>query len=230
LTINNSNGIETSNYVLDFHFIEKQGIEDLPDGETTAPSTPEQPDPDQPDDDDETNADELNFEGVVNVLLSDYTGCLRDSKKGNAIPDAMKKLFGKRDPPYILHSSINSIPGQKLSDITDKVNENRTDQVDYILVGDPTWTDSNNVSQLILYMYYKSHCDNGKEGDEILVYRQVLTNGVDPSNGIKQWHGDGTYVGRAQIATLYSGGNSGNVKMIDPTTWKAGAPTTVSEP
>ena len=65
-------------------------------------------------------------------------------------------------------------------------------------------------------MYYGDECKNAEDGDEIMVYQQIVTRGDD---GV--WYADGTYIGKATVGDFYGGGNAGkDVKTISPYTWK----------
>jgi hypothetical protein len=253
LTINNSKGIQTSNYVLDFHFIEKTGTEILP-TTTAKPETPTEPpetttaesgnpsEPEEPPVQEETTQaiGDGDFLGVVKILTSNEDKCLMNTSNGDVILDA---LFTDKTPPLILESSVKSISGGNMANITQAANENTKKEVSYIFVGT-----AGDYRRLELFLYYKEDCTAGTPasgttpGTEILVYRQFLIyeggKFTPPDNNKKDagtwsggtWELTGTYEGRAQVAVLDGGGKSGNVKMIDPATWKAGAPTTASEP
>ena len=69
-------------------------------------------------------------------------------------------------------------------------------------------------------MYYGNDCEAASDGEEIMVYKQIVSRGAD---GV--WYADGTYIGRATVGDYFGGGNSGkDVKTISPYTWKSGAP------
>jgi hypothetical protein len=252
LIINTNSPTINGRYMLDFHFIEKTGTEILP-TTTAKPETPTEPpetttaesgkpsEPEEPPEQEETTQaiGDGDFLTVVKILTSDSDKCLMNTSNGDLILDV---LFTDKTPPLILESSVPSIPGGNMAKITQAANANTKKEVAYIFVGT-----AGDYRRLELFLYYKQDCDAGTPasgttpGTEILVYRQFLTyvgGTFTPSNKNKDagkwsggtWELTGTYEGRAQVAVLDGGGNGGTVQMIDPTTWKAGAPTTASEP
>ena len=159
------------------------------------------------------------FMGLVEALLSDSNNCLNNS---DLIFDAaMESLTSKKRPKEdapILHCSVNSVSGGTMSAIASYANANLTSNLHFIFEVDPDPAYQN--SRMRLYMYYGNECEGASTGDEILVYKQIVSRGSD---GV--WYADGTYIGRATIGYYYGGGNSGkDVKTISPYTWKSGAP------
>lgn len=160
------------------------------------------------------------FLGLVEALLSTSNNCLNHN---DLIFDAvMESLTSKKRPKEdapILHCSVNSISGGTMSAISTFANSKLTANLHFIFEvdPDPAYQDS----RLRLYMYYGDDCVNANNGDEIMVYLQIISR---DSKGI--WFADGTYIGRATVGDYFGGGNSGkDVKTISPYTWKAGAPT-----
>ncbi len=156
------------------------------------------------------------FMGLVEALLSDSNNCLNDS---DLIFDAViESLTSKKRPEEdapILHCSVNSVSGGTMSAIATFANSKLSSNLHFIFEVDPDPAYQN--SRMRLYMYYGNDCENANAGDEILVYKQIVTRGSD---GI--WYADGTYIGKATVGDYYGGGNSGkDVKTIDPYTWKS---------
>ena len=53
-------------------------------------------------------------------------------------------------------------------------------------------------------MYYGKDCENANDGDEIMVYLQIVSR---DSNGV--WFADGTDIGEATVGDYFGGGNAG---------------------
>ena len=160
------------------------------------------------------------FMGLVEALLSKSNNCLNHN---DLIFDAvMESLTSKKRPKEdapILHCSVNSISGGTMSAIATFANAKLTENLHFIFEVDPNpeYRDS----RLILYMYYGNECNNAKTGDEIMVYKQIISRGKD---GV--WFADGTYIGVATVGNYFGGGNSGkDVKTVSPYTWKSEAST-----
>jgi uncharacterized repeat protein (TIGR02543 family) len=156
------------------------------------------------------------FMGLVEALLADTNDCLNHN---DLIFDAvMESLTAKKRPAEdapILHCSVNSISGGTMSSIATAVNNNLSANLHFIFEVDPDPAYQN--SRMRLYMYYGNDCTNAKIGDEILVYKQIVSRGTD---GV--WFADGTYIGKATVGNYYGGGNNGkDVKTIDAYSWKA---------
>ena len=156
------------------------------------------------------------FLGLVEALLSDSNNCLNNS---DLIFDAvMESLTSKKRPKEdapILHCSVNSVSGGTMSAIASYANSKLTANLHFIFEvdPDPAYQDS----RLRLYMYYGDECSAAKNGDEIMVYQQIVSRGSD---GI--WVADGTYIGVATVGNYYGGGNAGkDVKTISPYTWRS---------
>lgn len=159
------------------------------------------------------------FLGLVQALLSKDPNCLNNN---NMIYDAvMESLTSKKRPgghAPILHCQVNSVSGGTMSSIAEQANAKLTSDLHFIFEVDPD--PQHQSTRLRLYMYYQNDCDGAKEGDEILVYKQIISRGSD---GV--WFADGTYIGRAEVGSFFGGGNSGkNVWTVNPYSWKAGAP------
>lgn len=157
------------------------------------------------------------FMGLVEALLSDSNSCLNHS---DLIFDAvMESLTSKKRPKEdapILHCSVNSVSGGTMSAIAQYANSNLTANLHFIFEVDPDPEYQN--KRMRLYMYYGKDCTDAATGDEILVYKQIVTRGDD---GV--WYADGTYIGTATVGNYFGGGNSGkDVKTISPYTWKSG--------
>ena len=104
-----------------------------------------------------------------------------------------------------------------MSAIATFANSNLTSNLHFIFEvdPDPTYQDT----RMRLYMYYGNDCERASDGDEILVYKQIVSR---DTNGV--WYADGTYIGKATVGDYFGGGNSGkDVKTISPYTWKSGA-------
>jgi len=159
------------------------------------------------------------FMGLVEALLSDSNNCLNDN---DLIFDAViESLTNKKRPDEdapILHCSVNSVSGGTMSAIATYANSKLTSNLHFIFEvdPDPAYQDT----RLRLYMYYGDDCVRASNGDEIMVYKQIVSRGTD---GV--WFADGTYIGRATVGDYFGGGNSGkDVKTVSPYTWKSGAP------
>ena len=165
---------------------------------------------------DEYNQD---FLGLVDALLSQNPGCLNES---DIIYEAvLESLTNNKRPSEdapILHCGVNSISGGTMKSIAQQANITLTKNLQFIFEVDPDPQYQNN--RLRLYMYYDDDCINAKAGDEILVYKQILTKDTSGT-----WHTDGTYIGRATVGYYFGGGNNGkDMWTIDAYSWKAGAP------
>ena len=159
--------------------------------------------------------------GLVEALLSENINCLNHN---DIIFDAvLESLTAKKRPEEdapILHCSVNSISGGTMSSVAEFANVKLTEDLHFIFEVDPD--PAYQESRLRLYMYYKSEIDAAVAGDEIPVYKQILTRGAD---GV--WYADGSYEGRATVGYYYGGGSSGkDVWTVDAYSWKAGAPET----
>ena len=159
------------------------------------------------------------FMGLVEALLSDSNNCLNHS---DLIFDAViESLTNKKRPQEdapILHCSVNSISGGTMSAIATFANANLTSNLHFIFEVDPDPAYQN--TRMRLYMYYGDSCKKASNGEEIMVYKQIVSRGTD---GV--WYADGTYIGSATVGNYFGGGNSGkDVKTISPYTWKSGAP------
>lgn len=158
------------------------------------------------------------FMGLVEALLSTNSNCMNNNDMiYNAVMASLtSKKRPKEDAP-ILHCSVNSVSGGTMSSIASFANSKLTSNLHFIFEvdPDPNYRDE----RLILYMYYEDDCDKANDGDEILVYKQIVSRGDD---GV--WFADGTYVGVATVGDYFGGGNSGkDVKTISPYTWKSTA-------
>ena len=163
------------------------------------------------DPDDEAHSD---FMGLVEALLSDSNSCLNHS---DLIFDAvMQSLTSKKRPKEdapILHCSVNSVSGGTMSAIASYANAKLSANLHFIFEvdPDPAYQDT----RMRLYMYYGDECKAAKDGDIIMVYKQIVTRGPD---GV--WFADGTYIGEAVVGDYFGGGNAGkDVKTINPYTW-----------
>ena len=100
-----------------------------------------------------------------------------------------------------------------MSSIASYANAKLTANLHFIFEVDPDANYRNN--RMRLYMYYGSDIENAKNGDEIMVYLQIVSRGSD---GV--WYADGTYIGEATVGNYFGGGNAGkDVKTISPYTW-----------
>ena len=156
------------------------------------------------------------FMGLVEALLSNSNSCLNDN---DLIFDAvMESLTSKKRPEEdapILHCSVNSVSGGTMSSIASFANAKLTEDLHFIFEvdPDPAYQDT----RMRLYMYYGNDIEKANNGDEIMVYQQIVTRGAD---GV--WFADGTYIGVATVGNYFGGGNSGkDVKTISPYTWKS---------
>ena len=105
-----------------------------------------------------------------------------------------------------------------MSAIATYANSNLSSNLHFIFEVDPDPAHQN--TRMRLYMYYGNECEGASNGEEIMVYQQIVSRGTD---GV--WYADGTYIGRATIGNYFGGGNSGkDVKTISPYTWKSGLP------
>ena len=159
------------------------------------------------------------FMGLVEALLSDSNNCLNDNDLifDAVIESLTSKKRPKEDAP-ILHCSVNSVSGGTMSAIATFANSKLTSNLHFIFEVDPD--PAYQETRLRLYMYYGNECTNASDGDEILVYKQIVSRGKD---GV--WFADGTYIGRATVGDYFGGGNSGkDIKTVSPYTWKSGAP------
>ena len=159
------------------------------------------------------------FMGLVEALLSDSNNCLNHS---NVVFNAVMQSLtsGKRpdeDAP-VLHCSVNSISGGTMSAVAQYANSKlKNSDVEFLFEVDPD--PAYQRTRMRLYMYYGTDLDNAKNGDRIMVYRQIVTRGAD---GV--WYADGTYVGTAVVGYYFGGGNSGkDVRTISPYTWESNA-------
>ena len=209
VVLTNPTAVITDYFLLNFNFVEKTGTEILPD-------------PDDPDDpvDEEYHAD---FIGLVTALLSENEDCLNNS---DLIYDAVigSASSGKRPEGHapILHCYVKSISGGTMASVAENVTKNLTENLEFIFEADPDLAHRNN--RMNLYMYFEKDINDASDGDEILVYKQVVSRGDD---GV--WREDGTYIGRAVVGDFFDGGNNGKtVKTINPYTWKVGAPENVT--
>ena len=169
-----------------------------------------------PSHDEEMHSD---FMGLVQALLSDSNNCLNHSDL--IFDSVMESLNSKKRPKEdapILHCSVNSVSGGTMSAIATYANSKLTSNIHFIFEVDPDPQYRN--KRMRLYMYYGDECAAANDGDEIMVYQQIVTRGDD---GV--WFADGTYIGRATVGDYFGGGNSGkDVKTVSPYTWKAGLP------
>ena len=160
-----------------------------------------------------------NFMGLVEALLSDSNNCLNNSDL--IFDSVMESLTNKKRPEEdapILHCSVNSVSGGTMSAIATFANSKLTANLHFIFEVDPDPAYQN--TRMRLYMYYGDDCTKAADGDEILVYKQIVSLNKD---GV--WFADGTYIGKATVGDYFGGGNSGkDVKTINPYTWTAGAP------
>lgn len=160
------------------------------------------------------------FMGLVEALLSDSSNCLNAN---DLIFDAvMESLTSKKRPKEdapILHCSVNSVSGGTMSSIATFANSKLTSNLHFIFEVDPDPAYQN--TRLRLYMYYGDDCESASNGENIMVYKQILSRGTD---GV--WFADGTYIGVATVGEYFGGGNSGkDVKTINPYTWKSSVTT-----
>lgn len=225
-------GVTTDQFMLKFNFIEKTGIEILPDTpnpekptdpeaseEPTEPEAPVDPDaseeptekPTEPPQDTDLHG---NFWGLVQALLSTNNNCLNDS---SVIYDAIYESLTSNKRPEsdapILHCLVNSISGGTMTEVTENANALLTAELQFIFEADAT-----NRDRLFLYMYYRSDCTEDAIGTDILVYKQVVSRGAD---GV--WFADGTYIGHATVGYFYGGGKNGkDVLTVNPYSWRAG--------
>lgn len=197
-------GVTADLYALKFLFVEKQGIEILPDD----------PDP-TPNPGDLLHGD---FLGLVEALLSTESNCLNDSDMiYDAVMEALTSDKRPEEDAPILHCSVNSVSGGTMTDVANSANSKLTENLHFIFEADAT-----NENRLFLYMYYEEDCTEDRIGSEILVYRQIVSRGED---GV--WHEDGTYIGRATVGYYYGGGKNGkDVLTVDAYSWKSGRPAT----
>ena len=159
------------------------------------------------------------FMGLVEALLSDSNNCLNNSDL--IFDSVMESLTNKKRPEEdapILHCSVNSVSGGTMSAIATFANSKLTANLHFIFEVDPDPAYQN--TRMRLYMYYGDDCTKAADGDEILVYKQIVS-----LNNDGDWFADGTYIGKATVGDYFGGGNSGkDVKTINPYTWTAGAP------
>ena len=159
------------------------------------------------------------FLGLVEALLSTNHNCLNNS---NVIFNAVQASWssGKRPETHapILHCGVNSISGGTMSSVAEEANAKLTSDLSFIFEVDPDPAYRN--SRMRLYMYYTESCEDARDGDQIMVYQQIVTRGAD---GV--WYADGTYIGKATVGNYFGGGNAGKrVKTISPYTWTYGYP------
>ena len=159
------------------------------------------------------------FLGLVEALLSQNTNCLNnnDTIYDSVIESLNSKKRPKDDAP-ILHCHVNSISGGTMTAVTQQANTKLTQNLHFIFEAapDPAYQSK----RMILYMYYETDIDDAEEGQEIMVYKQIVSRGND---GV--WFADGTYIGRAEVGEFFEGGNSGkDVWTINPYSWKYGLP------
>ena len=224
VTIKADSTVNSDNVVTYYKFIEKTGEEVLPgapgDGDPDDPGDVET-DPDNPTDPDDpidptpptVDADH-NFFGLLEALLSENDRCLNDPNDKDVIYNAIQKEL--KNAPYILHCLTNSISGGNMTNITLEANRELSTKMHFLFT--PVKGDENT---LYLYMYEKDSISDENEGEPVLVYFTVIRYFPDQ----KRWDDDGVYVGKAKVAYLDGGGNSGKKAwMIDPGTWTAGAP------
>lgn len=159
------------------------------------------------------------FLGLVEALLSQNTNCLNNNNTiyDSVIESLNSKKRPKDDAP-ILHCHVNSISGGTMTAVTQQANTKLTQNLHFIFEADPD--PAYQSKRMILYMYYETDIDDAVEGQEIMVYKQIVSRGND---GV--WFADGTYIGRAEVGDFFGGGNSGkDVWTINPYSWKYGLP------
>ena len=101
-----------------------------------------------------------------------------------------------------------------MSDVATTANKNLSTTLHFIFEADPDPVYTSR--RMRIYMYYKQDIDDANLGDEILVYKQIVSR----KDGV--WYADGTYIGTAVVGEYFGGGNSGkDVKTINPYSWKA---------
>ncbi len=165
-------------------------------------------------DNDEPEGLHNDFMGLVEALLSTSNNCMNYN---DLIFDAvMESLTSKKRPEEdapILHCSVNSVSGGTMSAIASFANAKLTADLHFIFEVDPD--PAYQETRLRLYMYYGEDCENANDGDEIMVYLQIISR---DSNGV--WFADGTYIGEATVGDYFGGGNAGkDVKTINPYSW-----------
>ena len=165
-------------------------------------------------DNDEPEGYHNDFMGLVEALLSTSNNCMNDNDL--IFDSVMESLTSKKRPKEdapILHCSVNSVSGGTMSAIATFANSKLTANLHFIFEVDPD--PAYQETRLRLYMYYGSDCENANDGDEIMVYLQIVSR---DSNGV--WFADGTYIGEATVGDYFGGGNAGkDVKTIDPYSW-----------
>ena len=160
------------------------------------------------------------FMGLVEALLSNSNNCLNDNDL--IFDSVMESLTSKKRPKEdapILHCSVNSVSGGTMSAIATFANSKLTQNLHFIFEvdPDPAYQDK----RMRLYMYYGTDIEAANDGDEIMVYLQIVSR---DSKGV--WYADGTYIGEATVGDFFGGGNSGkDVKTISPYTWHSMAVT-----
>lgn len=157
------------------------------------------------------------FFGLVEALLSESNNCLNDSDViFNAVMTSFKSKDRDEDDAPIVHCSVNSVSGGTMSAIAEFANSNLTDDLHFIFEADPDPAYRN--TRMRLYMYYEHDIDAAADGENIVVYKQIVTMDDD---GV--WHADGTYIGYATVGDYFGGGKNGkDVRTIDAYSWKAG--------
>ena len=213
-TLSISSGVVTDAFFLKFNFIEKTGSEILPGNPDPEPDPEPEPTPNPEFHDD--------FLGLVEAILSENDKCLNDQNQTLIFDAVMDSLNSSKRPDGhapIVHCQVKSISGGTMSSVMETVNQNIKNQdLHFIFEAypEPEYQDS----RLVLYMYHGIECEEATDGEEILVYKQIVKKNSD---GV--WVEDGTYIGRAEVGEFFGGGNSGAlVRTINPYTWKAGAP------
>ena len=224
VNIRTTSAVNTDELLTFFKFIEKTGEEVLP-GNPDAPTPDPDPDPDTPDPDPDTPTPEPdpdapgaeveeNFYGLLEALLSESEKCLNDPSDKDVIYEAIQKEM--KNEPYILHCLTKSISGGNMANITEAANSKLSENMHFLFM--PVKDDPNT---LYLFMYRADVAKEENEGTEVLTYFAVIH--YDAKSDV--WYENGVYVGKAKVAYLDGGGNSGKKAwMIDPSTWTAGAP------
>ena len=239
VTIQADSNVSTDHLLTFFKFIEKTGSEVLPGNpdqpEDTQPeeTQPEdtQPEETQPEDTqpEETQPEETqpggsdpyepdpenNFYGLLNMLLSESNRCLNDpNDKKEVIFNAVQSVIN--DPPYLLHCLTPSIQGGNMANVTTAANQDLSENMHFVFT-----PDRQDPNTMYLYMYQAKDAVSQYEGQHALTYFCVIRR----SSAASDWYADGVYVGKAIVAYLDGGGNSGNKEWtVDPASWTAGAP------
>ena len=120
----------------------------------------------------------------------------------------------RKDAAPIVHCEVKSVPGGNMAKLASEVNKKLTANLHFVFEADPD--PAYQETRLRLYMYYYEELVDAKDGEEIMVYRQIFSLSDDGD-----WYPDGTYVGWAVVGNFFAGGNDGGKKRtINTYTWR----------